>query len=292
MSRRREWVDGYLFAAPFILGFLFFVAYPMAYSVWLVTHEWDLISPARYVGAENVIEVVQDETVRLVLFNTAFFTLLGVPLQLLLAFLLALALNRALPGRNLLRAGFYLPAMIPAVASAVVWLRVFHPEFGILNEALGVFGVPPQRWLFEPGLTRPAFIFMSLWSVGPQMVIFLAGLQGVPQQLLEAASIDGAGRLRRFWSIVVPMVSPVIFFNLVIGIINSFQVFASALIITNGGPENSTLFAVLHIYRNAFSYFKMGYAATLAWGLFLIIVGFTIVQFVMARRWVHYEETR
>jgi multiple sugar transport system permease protein len=203
-----------------------------------------------------------------------------------------MALNVVLPGRSLFRTAFYLPAITPIVASAVLWARIFNPEFGILNEFLGFFGVPPQKWFFQPELAKPALILMGFWSVGPQMVIFLAGLQNVPQTMIEAASIDGAGPFQRFRHITLPMMSPVILFNLVVGIINSFQIFAIVLIMTDGGPQNATLMAVLYIYRNGFQFFKMGYAAALSWLLFLIIVGFTAIQFWLSRRWVYYEEAR
>lgn len=288
--RRREAIDGFLFAAPFLAGFVLWIAFPMLYSVWLVFQSWDLLTPPRFVGLSNVRDMLNDPATGIVLGNTAFYTFVGVPLRLALAFVLALVLNVNLRGRDIYRTVFYLPAITPVIASAVVWLRIFHPEFGILNEVLGFLGIPPHKWLFEPALAKPAFIFMDLWSIGPQFVIFLAGLQGVPSALLEAASIDGAGAVRRFFGIVVPVVSPVIFFNLVVGIIGSFQVFTTALVMTNGGPQNATLFAVLYIYQNGFQYFRMGYAAMLAWLLFLIILVFTVAQFWLARQWVFYEE--
>jgi multiple sugar transport system permease protein len=288
----REALDGYIYASPFILGFLLWIAYPMAYSVWLVFQDWDLLSPPTFAGTKNLEALVADEKVWLALGNTAYYAFVGVPLQLTLAFVLALLLNVPMRGRSFFRTAFYLPAMTPLVAAAVLWARVFNPDYGLLNDFVGLFGVTPQRWLFQPDLAKPAIILMTLWNVGPQMVIFLAGLQNVPPTLLEAASIDGAGRLRRFWHIVIPMMSPVILFNLVVGLINSFQIFAVVLIMTDGGPQNATLMAVLYIYRNAFQYFRMGYAASLAWLLFVIIVGFTALQFYLARRWVHYEEAR
>jgi multiple sugar transport system permease protein len=288
--RRREAVEGVLFAAPFLLGFVLWIAFPMLYSVWLVFQSWDLLTPPTFSGLDNITNLIDDPQVAIMLANSAFYTFIGVPLRLILAFLLAMALNVQLRGRDVYRTIFYLPAITPIIASAVVWLRIFHPEFGILNEVIGVFGIPPQKWLFDPALAKPSFIFMDLWTIGPQFVIFLAGLQSVPETLLEAASIDGAGPIRRFFGIIIPMVSPVIFFNLVVGIIGSFQVFTTALVMTDGGPQNATLFAVLYIYKNGFTYYHMGYAATLAWLLFLIILVFTVVQFFISQRWVFYEE--
>jgi multiple sugar transport system permease protein len=168
-------------------------------------------------------------------------------------------------------------------------MQLFHPEFGLINAALGQVGIAPVKWLFDPVIAKPAFILMSLWTTGGQMVIFLAGLQSVPETLHEAAQIDGATSWQRFWSITLPMLSPVIFFNLVVGIIGSFQIFTAAYIMTAGGPQDATLFTVLYLYRNGFEYFKMGYAATIAWVLFAIILFFTIIQFRLANRWVYYE---
>jgi multiple sugar transport system permease protein len=286
----REWFEGYLFASPFIIGFFVFTAFPMIYSIWLAFHKWDLLTPPKFIGLDNFTRMFSDPTANLSLYNSAYYTILAVPIQLIISFCLALALTQKIKFRDFYRAGFYLPIIVPLVASAVVWQRVFHQEFGILNEALGWFGVKPQAWLFEPDLARIAFVIMSFWMIGRQMVIFIAGLGNIPESLYEAASLDGAGGLRRLLNITIPMMTPLIFYNMVIAIINSFQTFVPALIMTDGGPENATLFAVLNIYRQGFSYFNMGYAAALAWELFIIIVGFTIAQFVISRRWVYYEE--
>lgn len=286
---REETLAGFLFSSPFIIGFLVFIAFPMAYSIWLVFHKWDLLSPPRYVALSNIVKMFRDPTANLSLYNSAYYTVFAVPVQLVISFTLAMLLTQPVKGRAFYRAGFYLPIIVPAVASAVVWQRVFHPEVGILNEALGWFGIPPQKWLWDPKLAKPAFIFMSFWMIGRQMVIFIAGLQSIPESLLEAASIDGAGPLRRIIHIVVPLMTPMIFYNMVMAIINSFQTFIPAMLMTEGGPQNATLFVVLNIYRNAFQYYSMGYASALAWELFVIIIGFTIAQFYLARRWVYYE---
>src|SRR5690606_8075609 len=198
-------------------------------------------------------------------------------------------LNQGLRAQSIYRVIFYLPSITPAVASAVVWMQIFNPEFGVLNSILRVFNIPPVKWLFEPSLAKPAFIFMSLCTIGPQMIIFLAGLQIIPQNLLEAAHIDGAGAWGRFRYVVIPMLSPTIFFNLIIGIIGSFQVFTSSFIMTKGGPQNATLFLVLYIYENGFQWFRMGYAAAVSWFLFMIVLIFTLLQLKFARSWVHYE---
>lgn len=287
-ARRRDLRDGLLFASPFILGVLLLWLGPMLYSLYLVTQDWNLIRPPRYVGMRNFERLFSDPLVRKSLVNTAFFTFIGVPLQLTVAFLLALMLNQNVRGRGIYRTLYYLPAITPAVASAIVWVQILNPEFGVLNALLGMFGIGPIKWLFNPTYAKPALILMSLWFVGPQMIIFLAGLQSVPQQLLDAASIDGANAWGRFWHVTVPIVSPVILFNMIIGIIGSFQVFSSAFIMTGGGPRDATLFLVLYIYRNAFQFFRMGYAAALSWMLFAIIMVFTGLQFLVANRWVYY----
>jgi multiple sugar transport system permease protein len=286
----REWAEGYIFAAPFIIGFLVFTAGPMAYSIWMSLQKWDLISPPQFIGLRNIIEMLQDPTVNQSLYNSAFYSVFAVPIQLVISFSLALALTQKIRFRDVYRSGFYLPIIIPLVAWSVVWQRVLHPEFGILNEALSWLGISPgPQWLFDPPLAKPAFIFMSFWMIGRQMVIFIAGLGNIPESLLEAANIDGAGPIRRLFSITIPLMTPLIFYNMVIAIVNSFQSFIPAQVMTQGGPENATLFAVLNIYREGFQFFNMGYASALAWEFFIIVIGFTIAQFYISRRWVYYE---
>jgi len=285
----REWAAGYFFASPFIIGFLLFTAYPMLYSIWLSFQKWDLLTPPKYIGFDNFVRMIKDPLANLGLYNSAYYTFLAVPIQLIISFALALALTQPIRFRDLYRAGFYMPIIVPLVASAVVWQRVFHPEYGILNEVLAWFGIPAQAWLFKPELAKPAFILMSFWMVGRQMVIFIAGLGGIPESLYEAASLDGAGWWTKLFNVTIPLMTPLIFYNMIIAIINSFQTFVPALIMTDGGPENSTLFVVLNIYRNGFQFFNMGYASALAWELFVIVIGLTIVQFYVSSRWVYYE---
>ena len=287
--RLAEWRDGWLFALPFLIGVIVFWLGPMLYSLFLVTQDWDMLGDPRFIGLGNIRLLLQDELVLKSLGNTAYYTFIGVPVQLLVALLLAIALNQNIRGRSFYRTIFYLPAITPAVASAVVWNQIFNADFGVLNTVLRAIGLQGVNWLFEPTVAKPAFILMSLWAIGPQMVIFLAGLQNIPAELLEAAEIDGANSWQRFWSVSLPILSPVLFFNLVIGIIGSFQVFTNAFVMTNGGPQNATLFSVLYIYQNGFRLFRMGYAATLAWMLFWIIMIFTFLQFRVSDRWVYYE---
>lgn len=286
----RDWIAGYLFASPFIIGFSIFIAFPMLYSIYLIFVDWDLLGPQTFVGFANLTQMFRDPKVNLSLYNSAFYTIFAVPIQLVISFSLAMALTQKIRFRDFYRAGFYMPIIVPLVASAVVWQRVLHPEFGILNEVLGWFGLAPRMWLFEPSLAKPAFIFMSFWMVGRQMVIFIAGLGNIPDSLKEAASLDGAGAVGRLRYVILPLMTPLIFYNMVIAIINSFQTFVPAMIMTEGGPQDATLFVVLNIYRNAFQYFNMGYASALAWELFVIVVGFTLAQFYLSNRWVYYEE--
>lgn len=285
----REAIDGYLFISPWIIGFLLFVAGPMIASLVLALMSWDLFSPPRWVGAANFTQLARDPLVRTALWNTAFFTFLSVPLNLIVALATALLLNQQIRFQSWFRTFFYLPSIMPAVASAVLWLWILNPDIGLANALLRSLGLPTSQWLYSPASSKPTFILMGLWGVGNTMVIFLAGLQGIPQTLYEVAEIDGANWWQRFRAVTIPMLSPVILFNLILGIIGSFQVFTSAFLLTNGGPQNSTLFAVLYLYRLAFEQFKMGYASALAWLLFVIILIFTLIQLRLSKSWVYYE---
>jgi multiple sugar transport system permease protein len=288
-SRRQDLFFGLLFASPFILGVLIFWIGPMLYSIFLTTQDWNLVNAPKFAGFGNFERMFSDPMVTQSLKVTAYFTFVGVPLQLLTAFFLSVMLNRPIRAQGIYRTIYYLPSITPAVASAVVWVQILNPEAGVLNAILSVFGIAHVKWLFDPVATIPAFILMSLWFVGPQMIIFLAGLQGVPKELIEAAEIDGANTWQRFWAVTVPMVSPIIFFNLVVGIIGTFQVFTQSYVMTNGGPQDQTRFIALYIYQNGFQYFRMGYAALLSWVVFIIVLFFTIIQFRLATNWVFYE---
>lgn len=288
-AQRRDLRDGLLFTSPFILGVLALWVGPMLYSLYLILHDWNMLAAPKFIGLGNFERMLNDPLVGKSLVNTAYYTFLGVPLQLLVAFSLAVMLNQQIRGLGLYRTVYYLPSITPAVAFAVVWIQILNPEFGVLNQVLSWFGLGPINWLFNPAWSKPALIIMILWLTGFQMIIFLAGLQSVPKELQEAAEIDGANTWRRFVTVTIPIISPIILFNMIISIIGSFQVFTAVFIMTDGGPQDSTLFTVLYLYRNAFELFKMGYAASLAWVLFLIIMIFTAIQFFFANRWVYYE---
>jgi multiple sugar transport system permease protein len=292
-SRRRkishlkfqEWRDGWLFASPFLIGFVLWWLGPMLYSLFIVTQDWNLLSAPKFVGLANVYGLFDDKLLAKSLSVTAYYTFVGVPLQLILALTLALALNNSIRFRALYRTIFFLPTIVPAVAAALGWIQIFYPTGGLLNYYLGL----DYRWLIDPSLAVPALILMSLWGIGTQMIICLAGLQNIPVELQDASQVDGANTWQHFFYITLPMLSPVLFFLLIIGIINSFQVFTIALVMTNGGPMNATLFTVLYLYTLGFKLFRMGYATTVAWVLFLIIMTFTIVQFRLSKKWVFYE---
>ena len=289
LAWKEAW-EGRLFVAPWVLGFLIFTIGPMLASVYFAFSEYSVLSRAKWVGLDNFVKMfTRDRLFRLSLYNTAYFVFLSVPLNIVSSFLLALLLNVRIRGINLFRSLYYLPVITPGVASALTWSLVFSGEFGLFNALLRGVGLPTFNWLFDPKITKLIFVIMGLWGVGGAAIIFLAGLQNVPQVLYEAAHIDGANFWHRFWHVTIPMMTPIIFFNLVQGIIGTFQVFTGAYIITAGGPANSTLFYVLYLYNNAFKFFKMGYASALAWVLFVIILVFTLIQLRLARMWVYYE---
>jgi multiple sugar transport system permease protein len=287
--RLRENLDAYLFIGPWLIGFLLLTAGPMLGSIALALSDWDLLSAPEFVGLKNFPELAGDDLFWLSLYNTAYYTFIAVPVHLAAALGAALILNLRLRWINYYRTMVYLPSITPSVASAFLWMWIFNPDFGLANGVLDLFGLPRSLWIWDPDLAKPALILMGLWAIGPRMVILLAGLQGVPDSLYEAASVDGAGPWHRFRHITLPMLSPVLFFSLVISIIGSFQVFNLAYIMTKGGPANATLFYVLYLYRSAWESLRMGYASALAWVLFLIILAFTLVQMSIARRWVYYE---
>jgi multiple sugar transport system permease protein len=288
---RRELLEGYLFLLPWALGFLLFIAGPMVASLFLSFTSYDIAHPPTFVGLANYRQALRlDPLFWPSMGRTFYYALVVVPIGLAVSLLLAVLLNQRLAGTNLLRALYFLPHLTPVVATAVLWQWIFQPDVGLLNYGLHLIGVKGPGWLGSVEWAIPALIIMAIWrsAGGNAMMIFLAGLQGVPQELYEAAAIDGAGRWRRFRHVTVPMLTPTIFFNLVLGVIGSLQVFTSALVATNGGPAYATWFYALHIYTNAFQYFKMGYAAALAWIFFVIILAITYLQVRTSGRWVYY----
>ncbi len=242
------------------------------------------------IGLRNYEDILTaDPKFSVSIVNTLYYMAGHIPLGMALAFFMALLLNRNVRGLPLFRTLYYLPSVTASVATAILWAWLFDPAYGLINEALGLFGIEGPNWLGLSAWAMPAFIMMNLWNIGANLVIYLAALQGVPQSLYDAASIDGAGRWARTWHVTIPMVTPAIFLTMVIGIIGSFQVFTPAFVLTNRGPGDATLFYVLYLYSQAFRGFRMGYAAALAWILFVITLVFTLVQVWLSRRWVYYE---
>ena len=282
---------GFLFITPWLLGYLTFTIGPMLGSLALSFCRYDLANLAFVGGANYARLFAKDALFWKSLWNTATYTLFAVPLGLTGSLFLAVLLNQKVKGLALYRTLYYIPSLVPAVATALLWNWVFNANFGILNNSLRSVGMAhPPAWLQDPNWALPAFIIMSLWGIGGgRMIIFLAGLQGIPDSYYEAAEIDGAGSAAKFVHITLPMLTPMIFFNMVLGIIGSFQVFTAAYIMTAGGPANATLFYVLYLFRQAFEEFRMGYASAMAWVLFLILLAFTGIQFSQAKKWVYYE---
>lgn len=287
-SRRRN-ITGYLFISPFILGFLIWFLIPALIALYLSVHEWNMISAPKFVGLANFQRLLSDPLVPQSLKATFLYTIISVPIGLVLSFGLAMLINNQLRGISVFRTIFYLPSIIPAVASAALWAWIFNTEFGLMNVFIRGLGGPKVPWLQSPDWALPALIIISLWGVGGSMIIFLAGLQGIPDIYYEAAEIDGAGRWTKLVNITLPLMSPVFFFNLIIGFINSFQVFVVGFLVTDGGPVNSTLFLVLYIYRTAFRSLNMGYAAALSWMLFFILMCLSFVVFRFFGKRVYYE---
>jgi multiple sugar transport system permease protein len=290
--RRRYDLEGYLFLAPDLVGTLVFAVGPVLAALTLGLFAWDILTPPHFVGLDNYRQLLVDDPVfRQVLLNTSAYVLGTVPVRTVLALLLAIALNQQLHGVGFFRAAFFLPTITSAVAAATVWRWIYEPNFGLLNSLLYAIGVQhPPAWLSSPAWAMPALILLGIWQgLGFQMVIFLAGLQGIPSHLYEAAAIDGAGWWARFRHITLPLISPTTFFVLIVSVIGSYQVFDQAVVLTEGGPGYATTTLVYYIYTYAFQFFKMGYAAAIAWILFAIVFLLTVTQFRVQARWVHYD---
>jgi multiple sugar transport system permease protein len=285
-------IVGYIFIMPFILGFLFWFLGPTLFSGWLSLTEWNLITPPKIIGLENFKEMFSDRLLGQAIKVTAIYSIVSVPVGLVLGFMLALLMNTKVRGIRMFRTIYYLPSIVPAVANAVLWAWIFNSEFGLLNVILRSLGFPKINWLIDTRFALPAIILMGFWGVGGGMVIYLAGLQGIPEVYYEAAEIDGAGRWAQLWNVTIPLMGPVLFFNLIIGIIGSFQVFTAGYLLTDGGPQNSTMFYVLYLYRVGFRNLEMGYAAALGWLLFFIILALTLLIFRSIGKNIYYEEAK
>ncbi|HTO93484.1 MAG TPA: sugar ABC transporter permease [Bacteroidota bacterium] len=295
--RTRRTIAGYLFVSPWIAGFLLLTAGPMIASVYVSGTAWTMLSPPVWVGASNYARLLTEDTLfTLSLRNTLYYVALAIPLGLAAALALALLLNSRVKGTALFRTLFFLPSITNLVAVSVLWLWILNPEYGLLNSLLRAAGISGPLWLQSEHWAKPALVLMSLWGVGGTMLVFLAALQGIPAELYEAAHLDGAGGVRSFFHITLPMISPALLFNLIVGVIGASQVFTQAYVMTGqaqpgseGGPNNATLFMVLYLYRKAFQEFNMGYAAAIAWALFALILVATVIQMRLSRSWVYYE---
>jgi len=285
----KEALWGYIFAFPWFLGFFAFTIYPILMGIYYSFTEYNVLNPPIWTGITNYVEFSRDPLVKISLYNTLYYTFIGVSLWLLMGLVLALLVHKSLKGVGFYRTIFYIPNIVPFIASVMIWLWILNPMYGLANVLLRTLGLTPLGWLGDEKLSKPSLIFMGFWGVGGTMLIFLAGLNDIPAQLYEAAKIDGANSFQQFRYITLPMLSPVILFNLITGIIGTSQVFASVYIMTKGGPNNSTLMYVLYLYDNAFRYFKMGYASAMGVVLFLIILLLTILLLKSSQGWVHYE---
>ncbi|WP_251035427.1 sugar ABC transporter permease [Paenibacillus sp. ISL-20] len=290
-ERKALWY-GILFTAPAVLGFILFTAGPMIASFILGLTDYNVFKDnLTFVGFEHFNRMFsgQDEYFYKSLGATFYFVILRVPAVILISFMIALLLNMNIKARALFRTIIYLPSIVPAVASAMIWLWLLNPDLGLVNTVLKWLHLPTSNWLFSESSVIPSVVLTTLWGIGGTVIIFLAGLSGIPKSYYEAIDVDGGGWFRKLWTITIPMVTPTIFFNTVMTIIGSFQVFNEAYILTQGGPNNKSLFYVYYLWRTAFTNTEMGYASALAWVLFIIILFFTFLVFKTSKSWVYYE---
>jgi multiple sugar transport system permease protein len=288
-SQKRNQLMGLLFVSPWILGFLLWTLYPLTSSFYYSLTRYDLLRDPIFVGLENYSEIfTRDPLFGKVTFNTLYYVGLSAPFGVAAAFLMASLLNTEIKGRSLFRAIFFFPAIIPAFVTAVVWAFLVNVQYGAINGTLQALGLPVIPFIANPDYAKPTLILIHIWAQGNAIVIFLATLQEVPRSLYEAATVDGANAWHKFWNVTIPMTTPVILFNLVIGLIYGFQNFTLPWLLTAGGPNNATELYTIFLYRNAFIYLRMGKASALAWILFVVIVVFTILLFRSSNRWVYY----
>lgn len=298
MNRRKilltkKWNDiknFYLFIGPWLVGFLVLTLYPIIRSFLLCFTDSDFSGAGNFIGLENFIRAfTQDEMFWKVFFNTIEYVALFVPASLVLAFIIAWLLSQKIRGRGFFRTVFYIPYITAGVAVTMMWGWIFNSDYGLINYVLSLFGLEGPRWLADKNIAMVSIVIMCLWSIGNSILIMLAGIQDIPESYYENARLDGASKLRQIFSITIPLCTPTIFFNLVIGIILSFQIFNQPYILTKGGPVDSTRTVAMYLFSNAFEYGKMGYAATIAWCLFVIIMIATLIIQGTSRRWVFYD---
>jgi multiple sugar transport system permease protein len=293
--RRREALEGILYLSPWIAGFLLLVAGPLIASIVLSFTKYNVLRPPEFIGLQNYLYAFQtDELFVPSIWRTFYYALLLVPLAMIGSLVVAVLLNQQLAGTTVWRTLYFLPTLTPLIAAALLWRWMLNPDVGLVNYLLGLVGIDGPGWLSSTTWAIPALVLIGLWASvgGSRMIIFLAGLQDVPKELLEASEIDGAGAWSKFWNVTLPLITPTVFFNLVLGIIFALRTFEVALIATNGGPARATWFVSLHIYQNAFVSFDMGYASALSWLFFIILFGLTYLQFRLSGRWVYYAGER
>ena len=285
-KRRRQ---GLLFISPWLVGFLVFTLYPFVSSIYYSLTSYDVISPPEFIGLENYSNMLVDPLVRKALYNTFYYAVFFIPLSTIWGICVALMLNLKVRGMTVYRTLFYIPSIVPIVASSMVWLWLLNPQYGIINGLIYLlFRIPGPGWITDPRLSKSSLILMGLWGIGQTALIYLASLQDVPESLYESAELDGANAFQKIIHVTIPMISPVILFNVIMGLIGTFQYFTQAYIMTSGGPADSTLFYALYLYNSAFRFFKMGYASAMAWLMFLVIFGLTVLTFSLSSRWVYY----
>jgi multiple sugar transport system permease protein len=285
----RNLLTGLAFISPWVLGFLIWTAYPLLSSIFYSFTRYDFITPLKWIGMGNYVEIfTTDPRFYTVVYNTVYYVGISVPLGVAVAFLMANLLNARILGRSFFRAIFYVPSIIPAVCSAMVWLFIYNNQYGVINNVLRALGQPIIPFLSNVELAKPSLIVIHLWAQGTAVVIFLASLQDVPRSLYEAAIVDGANTWHKFWHITLPMCSPIILYNMVMGFIGGFQIFLMPYLLTNGGPMASTEFYSMHLYRQAFELFRMGKACALAWLMFVFMALLTALIFKTSARWVFY----
>lgn len=289
--KRREMILAYVFLSPWLVGFLVFGLYPMVMSAYYSLCHYDVLRVPQFIGLENYqVLLFEDPYFLESIWNTLYYTVLRTPLSIFGSLLLAVLVNNELRGMRFFRTAFFVPSIVTGVALSVLWLWMLNPHYGLVNITLAAFGIPGPLWLQSTEWSKPAMVLMGLWSIGGgRMLVFLAALQSIPNNLYESAEIDGGGWWQKFYHITVPMMSPVIFLWTILDVIFSLQVFTEAYVMTKGGPLNSTLFYNLYIYFKAFDDFAMGYASAMAWILLIITLLITLIQFKLGKRWVYYE---
>lgn len=287
---RRQLFKGLFFISPWIIGFLIFSLYPIAASFYYSLTSYSVLRQPNFIGLGNYqVMFFEDQLFRKSLYNTLYYTIGAVGVGTVAAIGMAMLLNMKVRGQAIYRTVFYLPSITPLVASSIVWLWIFNSQFGMANSLLRIFGISPIGWLTSPVWSKPSLIIMAIWGLGGAVVIYLAGLQDVPQELYEAAQIDGANGWQQILNVTLPLLTPVILFNLVTGLIGSFQYFTQVYVMTQGGPGDTTLMYSLYLYQTAFEFFKMGYGSALAWFLLLVILACTYIILRSSGQWVHYS---